>query len=66
MVEIVEIGTFVMVIVKVTTQGTAERIFARRTSTDPLAEEALAIHGLPVSVRAHLQPSAIAFLFIQL
>ena len=36
MVEIVEIGTFVMVIVKVTTQGTAERIFARRTSIDPL------------------------------
>jgi hypothetical protein len=35
-VEIIEIGIFVMVIIKVTTQGAAEHIFARRISIDPL------------------------------
>ena len=42
-----------MVIIKVTTQGAAKHFFARRTSIDPLAEEALAVRGLPVANRAH-------------
>ena len=35
------------------TQGAAEHVLARRTSIDPLAEEALAVRGLPVANRAH-------------
>ena len=36
------------------TQGAAEHIFARGTNVDPLAEEALAVRGLPVATRARV------------